>query len=78
MTDFYQILEKIGNLFKINLPASVKVHFIMSFDRLRKTANDLLSEQHNDSLSAIKVGGEDKWKVEEVLTIQRRQEKLEY
>jgi hypothetical protein len=59
MAGSYQILEKIDNSYKIDLPASIKIHLVMSPDRLRKTVNDSLSEQYNNSLSTIKIDKED-------------------
>jgi hypothetical protein len=42
MAEPYKILKKIGNLYKVKLPDSVKVHFIFSLDKLQKAAIDPL------------------------------------
>jgi len=44
----YKVLKKIGNLYKVELPDSIKVHPIFSPDKLRKVANDLLPGQKNE------------------------------
>ena len=65
----YRILKKIKNLYKVDLPASIKVYLVMLLDRLRKAANDPLLKQINEPLLAIEVNGENEWEVEEVLAV---------
>jgi hypothetical protein len=42
MVGLYKILNKVGNLYKVKLPDSIKVYPIFSLDKLRKAVNDLL------------------------------------
>jgi hypothetical protein len=43
----YKILKKIGNLYKVKLPDSVKVHSVFLLDKLQKAATDPLPGQVN-------------------------------
>ena len=54
----YRILEKVSNLYKINLLVSIKVYLVFLLDRLWKAANNLLPGQYNDPPLPIKVKGE--------------------
>ena len=42
MAGLYEVLKKIGNLYKIKLPDLIRVHPIFLPDKLWKAANDLL------------------------------------
>jgi hypothetical protein len=44
----YEILEKIGNAYKVKLLESIKVHPVFSLDRLRKASMDPLLGQWNE------------------------------
>ena len=44
----YKVLEKIGNLYKVELPDSIKVHPVFSPDKLQKAATDPLPGQRNE------------------------------
>jgi hypothetical protein len=56
----YEVLEKIGNLYKVKLLNLIKVHPIFLLDKLQKAATDPLPRQRNELLLPIQVNGNDK------------------
>ena len=38
----FLIIEKVGNLYRLDLPALVKVYLVFSLDKLRKAPENLL------------------------------------
>src|SRR6266568_191500 len=67
MVGLYKVLEKIGNLYKIELLDSIKVYFVFLPDKLRKAVMDPLLGQKNEPPLPIQVNGNDKWEIEEIL-----------
>jgi hypothetical protein len=59
----FEITRKIGNLYKVKLPDTIKIYNVFSLDRLRKAAKDLLSGQVNKPLSPIVIITEEEYKV---------------
>src|SRR6266567_7242155 len=47
MAGLYKIINKVGNLYKVKLPDSIKVYPIFSPDKLWKIVNNLLPRQKN-------------------------------
>jgi len=42
MDSLYKILEKVGDSYRIDFPNSIKVHLVLSTDRLYKVVDDPL------------------------------------
>jgi len=63
----YEVLERVGNAYRVNLPESVWVHLIFSPNKLCKAATDPLPSQKNDPLPPIQVNSDDEWEVDKIL-----------
>jgi hypothetical protein len=60
MASLYEVLERVGNAYKLNLLDSVWVHPVFSPDKLCKASTDPLPSQTNDLLLPIQVNRDDK------------------
>lgn len=74
----YEVLEKVGNAYRLALPESVKVHPIFSPDKLRKAADDPLPGQKQDPPPPVKVNGDSEWEVETILASRLTRKVLKY
>lgn len=68
MAGLYQVIEKVGHLFHLNLLAAMKIHPVISPDKLRKAATDALPGQYNGPPESIIINDEEEWEAEEILT----------
>jgi hypothetical protein len=78
MAGSYEVLEKVGNSYKVKLLETVKVHLVFSLDRLRKALDDPLPRQKNEPSLLIQVNGDEEWEVDEILASKLVQKSLQY
>lgn len=75
----FRILAKEGNAFRIDLPASIKVHPVINPEHLRRAStSEPLPGQHADALPPTTVNDQNEWEVEEILASRLRYRKLQY
>jgi hypothetical protein len=75
----YKVLEKVGtNAYRIELPASIKVHDVVNASKLRKAADNPLPGQIEDEPPPIEVDGEYEWEVEKILGVRLLRKQLRY
>ena len=74
----FKIIAKKGNSFTLQLPASMKIHPVMSPDKLRKSATDPLPGQVNEPEDPVEIAGDIEYEVEEVLAVEKQWNQLKY
>jgi integrase-like protein len=74
----FPITRKVHNSYKVDLPASIKVHKVIPPDRLRKDPNDPLPGQINEPPPPIQVSEEQEWEVQDILASKLLRKKLYY
>lgn len=78
MAGKFRILEKIGNSYRLDLPASMRIHPIFSPDKLRKASNDPLPGQHDEPGEPVVVHEQEEWEVDRILASRLFRGKLKY
>lgn len=74
----YRTIAKEGHSFRVQLPASWKIHPVFSPDRLRKDPDNPLPKQANPEPPAEEVNGELEWEIEKVLEARLYCNRLQY
>jgi hypothetical protein len=74
----FKILAKEGHFFRIRLPAFMKINPVMSPDKLRKSAEDLLPGQVNKPEDLVVIAGDIEYEVKEIVAVRKRWNRLEY
>jgi hypothetical protein len=67
MAGSFEIIRKIGNLYKVKLLNTIKIYNVFFLDWLRKAAKDSLLGQVNKLLLLIMIITKEEYKVQEVL-----------
>ena len=68
-TSLFKIITKKGHSFQLRLPTSIKISLVMSLDKLRKLAKNLLPSQVNKPKDLVEITSNIKYKVKEILVV---------
>jgi hypothetical protein len=75
----YEITEKVGNAYQLNLPDSIKVYPIFHPEKLcLASSSEPLEGQVLAPQPPVQVNDKDEWEVEQVLAVRLRWQKLSY
>jgi len=77
--DLYQITVKVSIFYHLRLSVSMKhLHSMFSSKLLRSYSEDLLSEQHSESLRLITIKDDEHWKINDILNFRRYRDRIQY
>jgi transposase InsO family protein len=75
----FRIVERVGNSYRLELPPSMKIHPVISPDKLRRaTDNEPIPGQYDDPPPPVDIDGEDEWEVEDIVAVRPFHRKLQY
>ncbi len=76
---FYQITAKVNIFYHLYLSVSMKhLHSMFSSKLLQLYSEDLLSEQHSESLRSITIEDDEHWKIDNILNFRRYRDRIQY
>ena len=67
----YRITELVGSSYRLDLPASIRIHNVFYPSLLRAAAEDPLPGQHNNPPPPVVVSDEEEWEVDDILNAKR-------
>ncbi len=77
--NFYSIIVKVETFYHLRLFTSMKhIHSMFSSKLLWSYSEDLLSEQHSESLRSITIKDDEHWKINNILNFRRYQDWIQY
>lgn len=74
----FPIVEKVGNSYRLDLPANMRIHPVFSPDKLRRAATDPLPGQVVEPPEPIIVDNDQEWEVEQILASRTYRKQLQY
>ncbi len=77
--NFYSIIVKVKTFYHLCLFTSMKhIHSMFSSKLLQSYSEDLLSEQHSESLRSIIIKDDEYWKIDDILNFKCYQDWIQY
>ncbi len=77
--NLYQITVKVNIFYHFHLSISMKhLHLIFSSKLLQSYSENLLSEQHSESLRSITIKDDEHWKINDILNFKHYQDQIQY
>jgi hypothetical protein len=74
----YKVLTKKGHSYRVELPASMKIHPVFLAGSLCRDPNDPLPSQANAPPSPVNMTVDDEYKVQEIIAVKLTRGKLTY
>jgi hypothetical protein len=74
----YKMLVKKGHSYRVELPASIKIHPVFPAESLRHDSNDPLPSQANAPPPPVNVTADNEYKVQKIIAIKLTKRKLTY
>ncbi|QSZ33873.1 hypothetical protein DSL72_005446 [Monilinia vaccinii-corymbosi] len=67
----FKIIARVGNSFRLDLPATMKIHPVFSLEKLRKAYDDPFPGQIQEPSPLINITGDSEWEVEKILAVKK-------